>query len=407
MLGSRLAHGLLLALGLAACIVPKGAPSPPSAPEGSRSALAASAAGAPKPEPADAFPLLGETCRAASTAKLDFSWVRVDGRSETSETGGLRFSWSGTALSFRFRGPQFQLELEDSGRNWFGVTLDGVDAKQKLSAYAGRRCYLVANHLAAGEHRVTITRLTEAMLGDSALLGANAGASGEILAPDARPTRRLEVIGDSITAAYGVEGENRYCHFSPETENQALSYAAVLARRFNAELSTVAWSGKGIFSNRGSTSDTIPMPVLWERTLPLHDDSHWDFSSWLPDAVVIDLGTNDFAAENPDKGPFAEAYRVFLVRVRAVYPNAVLFCALSPLLSDQWPPGAHSRSQARAGIQTAIDALKRQGDARVFYVEHQLTSDAEGWGCDWHPSRATQARMADELTAPLAKNLGW
>jgi lysophospholipase L1-like esterase len=404
MLGSRLAHGLLLALVLAACIVPKGAPPPPSALEAAQPALAASAA---QPEAGDPFPLLGETCPAASAATFDFSRVRVAGRSETTETGGVRFSWSGTALSFRFRGSQFQIELEDSGRNWFGVTLDGVDVSQKLSAYSGRRCYLVANHLAAGEHRLTITRLTEAMLGDSALLGANAGAAGEIFAPDAKPTRRLEVIGDSISAAYGVEGENRYCHFSPETENQALSYAAVLARRFNAELSTVAWSGKGIFSNRGSTSDTIPMPVLWERTLPLHDDSHWDFSTWAPDAVVIDLGTNDFAAENPDKGPFAEAYRVFLFRVRGLYPKAALFCALSPLLSDQWPPGAHSRSLARAGIQTAIDALKRQGDDRVFYAEHQLTSDAEGWGCDWHPSRATQARMADELAAPLAKNLGW
>jgi lysophospholipase L1-like esterase len=331
----------------------------------------------------------------------------VSGRSESPTAEGLRFAWPSTALSFHFRGSEFQIELEDSGKNWFGVTIDGVDVAEKLSAYSGRRCYELASRLTPGEHRLTITRLTEAMLGESALIAANAGESGELLGPEAKPARRLEVIGDSITAAYGVEGENRYCHFSSETENVSLSYAAILARKFGAELSVVAWSGKGVFSNRGSTSDTVPMPVLWERTLPAREDSHWDFSRFSPDAVVIDLGTNDFAAENPDKAPFAEAYRAFLFRVRAVYPKAAIFCALSPLLSDQWPPNAHARSLARTGIQAAIAAGKGRADGRVFYVEHALPSDAEGWGCDWHPSRATQARMADELAASVAKNLGW
>ena len=367
------------------------------------------ASGSVKPGPSVVFPLLGESCSSKPEAgsTLDVSRVRVAGRSESEAAGGLRFAWSGTALSFRFRGSQFQIELDDSGRNWFGVTLDGVDLNGKLSTYGGHHCYRLADNLAAGEHRLTITRLTEAMLGETALVTANAGESGEILGQEAAPARRLEVIGDSITAAYGVEGENRYCHFSAETENQALSYAALVGRRFHADVATIAWSGKGVFSNRGSTSDTIPMPVLWERTLPLRDDSRWDFSAWAPDAAVIELGTNDFAPENPDKGPFAEAYRAFLFRVRAVYPKAALVCALSPLLSDQWPPGAHVRSLARAGIQAAIEAAKARGDSRVFYVEHREATDAEGWGCDWHPSRVTQARMAGELGASLAKILGW
>lgn len=396
----------LLSLAVAGCVAPSGAPRAPLA----RAEVAPTPQNPSPAEPTPAptvFPLLGERCPGESAVPFDFARVQVAGRSELSAAEGLSFAWSGTALSFHFRGTEFQIELEDAGRNWFGVTLDGVAVPGKLSAYSGRRCYELARKLSPGEHQLTLTRLTEPMLGESTLIAANAGKSGEILLPPAEPARRLEVIGDSITAAYGVEGENRYCHFSSETENEALSYAAILAHHFQAELSVVAWSGKGVFSNRGSTSDTVPMPVLWERTLPTHDDSHWDFSRWAPDAVVIDLGTNDFAPENHDKASFPAAYRAFLRRVRAVYPRAALFCALSPLLSDQWPPGAETRSLARSGIQAAVEAARVAGDTRVFYVEHQLTSDAEGWGCDWHPSRVTQARMADELAAAFAKNLGW
>jgi lysophospholipase L1-like esterase len=394
---------LLLACGELGCVAVNDRREPSSAPP----APAASSGREVTADSAGRFPVLGETCANTEPgSKFDFSRVSVAGRSELSEAG-LRFAWSGTALDFHFRGSEFQIELADSGQNWFGVTLDGVERPGKLSAFAGQHCYALADRLAPGEHRLRLTRLTEAAQGESLFLLASAGKSGEILAPVARPARRMEVIGDSITAAYGVEGKDPYCHFSAATENQSLSYAALLARRFDAELSTIAWSGKGVFSNRGNASDRTPLPVLWERTLPMREDSRWDFSAWLPDAVVIDLGTNDFAPQNRDKSPFPSAYRAFLVRVRAVYPKAALFCALSPMLSDRPPPGEQARTSARAGIQAAVAALKSYGDARVFYVEHALPTDAEGWGCDWHPSRVTQARMAAELAVVLAKNLGW
>jgi hypothetical protein len=55
-----------------------------------------------------------------------------------------------------------------------------------------------------------------------------------------------------------------------------------------------------VLSNRGSTEDSIPMPPLWERTLPDRDDSRWDFTQLTPDVVLINLGTNDLAPENLD-----------------------------------------------------------------------------------------------------------
>jgi lysophospholipase L1-like esterase len=386
------ARAVLLSLVSASCITPSHPPPKPAA--------EASA-------PLVSFPETDGACADTQHAALDFSRLQIAGRALRSETEGARFAWGGTSFSFRFRGPVFRVDLEDAGHNLFGVSLDGVTLPGKLTAYFGRYCYTLAQGLPAGEHRLTLTRLTEASLGESVLHAASLDQAGELLPPEPAPTRRLEVIGDSITAAYGVEGTDRFCHFTPTTENHSLSYAALLATTLHAQLSSVAWSGKGVFSNAGSTSDTIPMPPLWERTLPARAGSSWDFASWQPDAVVIELGTNDFSPYNKQQAPFEAAYRAFLARVREVYPKAAVLCALSPVLSDSWPAGTHTRSLARERIQGAVEFRRAQGDARVFYVEHALVGDSEGFGCDWHPSRLTHARMARELTSELSKILGW
>src|SRR5262245_51142657 len=125
MLGLPLASRLLFLLCVPACIAPRDVRSTPSAVARAKPAPAPSVAQA-KPEPAAAFPVLGERCAVSSGSKFEPSQVHVAGRAELSEAVGVRFAWSGTALSFRFRGSVFQIELEDSGHNWFGVTLDGA-----------------------------------------------------------------------------------------------------------------------------------------------------------------------------------------------------------------------------------------------------------------------------------------
>jgi lysophospholipase L1-like esterase len=335
------------------------------------------------------------------------SGVHAEGRFDRSDADELVFAWSGSRISARFSGTSAGAVFDDAGgKNQFGIIVDGKLRPAKLSAKRGEHAYLLAAGLTPGEHEVTVHRLTEANLGETKFLGFRFGKEGKLLSHAASFARRIEVIGDSISTGYGNEGEDKTCHFSPETENHYLTYEAIAARNLGAELVTIAWSGKGVFSNRG-TADTVVMPVLWRRTLPARDDSNWNFSDYQPNAVVINLGTNDFAPEVQDWSPFGGAYLASVREVRSRYPKAAIFCAIGPALSDQWPEGRMALTHARSGIEGAVAALRGGGDAKIYFVEFPLQTGENGYGCDWHPNVKTHELMAGVLESELRAKMGW
>jgi len=206
------------------------------------------------------------------------SGVHTEGRFDRSAPDELVFAWSGSRISARFSGTSAGAIFDDAaGKNQLAVIVDGKLGPAKLSVKRGEHAYLLAAGLGPGEHEVTVHRLTEANVGETKFLGFRFGSDGKLLSYAASPARRIEVIGDSISTGYGNEGEDKNCHFSPQTENHYLTYEAIAARNLGAELVTTAWSGKGIFSNRGSTVDIVVMPVLRseERRVGKECRSRW------------------------------------------------------------------------------------------------------------------------------------
>jgi hypothetical protein len=247
-------------------------------------------------------------------------------------------AWSGTSATLKFHGTAVSAEITDSGNNQFLVLIDGVPKREKISPSAGRTTVELIKGLPRGEHTITLYKLTEALVGTTTVHSFILDESGTPLAWEEPNKPQILLLGDSISTGYGNEGANEKCTFSPETENHFLTYGARAAREVGAELTTVAWSGKGVFSNRGSASDTTPLPALWKKALPAEGvDASLDGPA--PDAIVINLGTNDFAPGVEDTAPFKPSYEVFLDDVRGQYPGADLFVTVGPLLSDAYPEG--------------------------------------------------------------------
>lgn len=318
------------------------------------------------------------------------------GRIDLSTPLAPAFQWSGTGVLANFEGTSLGISLEDNG-NQFTVVLDGT-VLPTLVTQTGVGRYDLASDLSTGAHRIEVYRQTEASFGPTQFLGFDFGEDGRSLPPQL-PERHIEVIGDSVSTAYGVLGESTACGFSADTQDHYQSYVSISARELNAELSTVAWSGKGIVYNYDE--DRIdPMPSLYDRILPDSATSLWDYSALEADAVLINLGTNDFSTDNdPIPELFAEEYRKLLVRVRTNYPDAYILCTVGPMLN-----GA-DLDAARVGITTAVSQFEDAGGTQVGVWE--MTTPNASPGCDYHPSVSTHQAMSEGLTQQLRSALNW
>lgn len=319
--------------------------------------------------------------------------VRLSGRFDRTEPFAPRFSWPGTAVVSRFKGTKLGVRLKDDGKNWFQVILDG-EPSAVFKVESGRELYLVAEGVADGVHDVQLYKRTEAEMGETTFLGFDAPT--QLLPPTTMPDRRIEFIGDSITAGYGNEGPGALCPYKAEQENEYVTYGAIAARTLGAEHTNLSWSGKTVGE----------MTNFYERTLPSRADLRWDFASWTPQLVVVNVGTNNFAVADPGEARFVQQYTVLIHRIRQVYPAALVVCALGPMLSDGYPVGRHNLTLARRYLSVAVKLL-RTTDARVELLEFPEQKHVNGLGCGFHPSLKTHKLMADQLTSFAREKLAW
>lgn len=316
--------------------------------------------------------------------------VHYVGRFDASDPTHVRMGWSGVGLVVRFNGTGASVTLDDKAR-YFTVVVDGA-VQPPLATTPGEQSYPLATGLAVGEHVVELYRRTEGSFGPTVVVGVQ--VEGELLPPPA-VSRRIEVIGDSITCGYGNEGVSP-CDFSAETENHYRTYGAIAARALGAEIHTVAWSGKGVVYNFGDDKNE-PLPTVYDRILAASGDP-WDFS-WQPDAVVINLGTNDFStSDDPPEGLFVPAYVEFLAHLRSVYPQAYILAVAPSLFGTD-------ATKAEGYIQSAVAQRAAEGDAAVGYADVNVMW--LGSGCDGHPDAATHEAMGARLEEELKARLGW
>ena len=327
--------------------------------------------------------------------------IQLIGRFDKRDKAGPRCAWPGSSIRVKFTGTQANAVLKDTGgADWVEAIVDGkpgpgfkIDPAQSV--------YSICSGLTDGEHTLEIFKRTESNVFNLQLLGIQLEAGKKPLAPPKPSERRIEIIGDSITCGYGNEGKDQNEHFKPDTENNYLSYGPVAARELNADCIQIAWSGKKL-----APDNTIVQ--LYDLTLPADKTSQWNFSSWIPQAVVINLGTNDFGHGNPDEKMWTGAYTSFIQHIRKNYPQAHIFCSVGSMMSDNYPQGQNALTTIKGYINKVIADAAAAGDKNVHFLEFTpQNGPADGLGSDWHPSVKTDQKMGTKLAEALKKELGW
>lgn len=164
------------------------------------------------------------------------------------------------------------------------------------------------------------------------------------------------------------------------------------------EYHLIAFSGRGVVRNFAdpNAASKEPFSALFNRTLVETQDIPWNFNQWVPDAVVIHLGLNDFSSPpRPDPQTFIERYRQLLRQVRAAYPKAWILC----FATTGWPYFSPL-------VKEAVDSFNRRGDPKVLFVGYPSVPLCD-LGCDYHPKVVAHQRLADILVPVLRQSLGW
>lgn len=253
---------------------------------------------------------------------------------------------------------------------------------------------------------VKVIHLSEANNGAVGVSSIKVNSDAPVpVAPTAKKDLSIEFIGDSITCAYGVEGESQYEGFMTSTENFLKSYAYLTAKQLDADYSAVCYSGHGIVSGYSSSGDAVTdslVPDYYDYVGKLGSyKTPWDFSSYKNDVVVINLGTNDNTYCSKDyetRGlEYAEKYAEFLAHVHEVNPDAYIICTVGTMGCTEMYPY----------IKMAVESFKKSsGYDRIMSYQSATHTQSDGYGSDWHPSPVTQQNSAYVLADKICQALG-
>lgn len=322
-------------------------------------------------------------------------------------------TWPGTGLSFTFTGSSAVIEFEEvNGTNSVELTIDG--GEPTVISNVNGAYISTPTGLTRGSHTVELRKRSETLFGT--LFVGNVTTDGTSSVESA-PKRKIEFIGDSITVGYGLDGTYP-CTNTAALEDNPKTYAALTANALSADYSVVAWSGIGLTRNYVSTTvDTSPiMPERYTRYGANDPDNSYTFpSDWTPDAVVINLGTNDFGylaynasgqpydARNPlNITTYTNAMVSFVQSIQSHYKDAQFFLMTSPMLSDSSPT---TKDAQHTTMSNALkDAISQIG-AKAHLVD--WPTQGSDVGCDYHPNAATHAAEATVLTSAIRTVLGW
>lgn len=322
-------------------------------------------------------------------------------------------TWPSTGVSFAFTGTSATIGLaEVNGTNSVDLIIDGGEPTV-ISNVAGTSISTPAG-LSQGNHTVQLRKRSEALYG-SIFIG-DITTDGTLFA-SAAPARKIEFVGDSITVGYGLDGTYP-CTNTAALEDNPKTYAALAADALGADYSVVAWSGKGLLRNYvTATPDTSPvMPELYTRYGANDADDSYTFPpEWLPDVVVINLGTNDFGyiltdasgnaydARAPlDPATYTAAMVNFIESIEIHYPKAEFFLLTSPMLSDDYPTTEDAQHTTQSN---ALQAAISQIGANAHLVDWPTQGSVVA--CDYHPTAATHAAEGEVLASAISAVLGW
>lgn len=346
--------------------------------------------------------LLIITCLYSASAKsatffpADHPQIQYTGRIDFSNPKTPRFWTAGVYIQFKYKGASCEITLNDevlhgNKYNYIEIVIDN-QTPYKLKTTGKVNVIKIAEGLKNGEHTVTIVKNTEALIGYLEFVGVRCD---KLIQLPAKPSRKIEFFGNSITSGMGNDLTPIPCGQGEwyDQHNAYYSYGAQVARQLNAQYHLSSESGIGLIHS--CCNKPLTMPKIYDNVSFSLDTITWDFSKYQPDVVTVCLGQNDGIQ---DSLTFTAAYVDFLKTLRGHYPKAELICLTSPMAD------AKLNAVLQNYLCGIVGYMQRAGDKHVdlFFYSQRYHN-----GCGDHPDLEDHKKMAAELAPYIRSKMKW
>ena len=325
----------------------------------------------------------------------DHKYFQYIGRVDFTNRQVPAFGYPGTGFRFKFEGTILKLKLSDDNWgdfNYVGVYIDGNPKPVIIYLKNGSQetVYKVSEKLENKIHSVLLIKRNDYTSGEFKFHGVIIEAGKKLLPPEPAPTRKIEIYGDSISAGGGVEyplvatkdPPDRKCNLC----NAYLSFGAMLARNYHADLHLIAQGGISLVDGYGYWNNKTGMEAIFDKVKPLKEAQKWDFNSYIPDIVIIALGQNDSSTitlnTNITSQDWKNHYKNFILNIRKKYPKSHIIC--------MFPNMYHDTKWNTYLTQAVAEYSSKYNDKNVY----SLITNAVTPG---HPRESEQKAMSDAL----------
>lgn len=332
---------------------------------------------------------------------LNHQELRYTGRIDMRNPLKPEWIFPATSLQFRFVGKAASVQIRNRCCYWknrIGVIVDGIQTAYELED-EGMTEIEFLNEEEDAEHEILLFKRMDGCH-EIVLEKLELSEGSRLLPLPKLPVRRIEVYGDSVSAGEVSEAIDYAGKTDPEHNgeysNSWYSYAWMTARKLGAQIHDIAQGGIALLDGTGwfNAPDYIGMETAWDKihyNPAFGECTEWDFTKYIPQAVIVEIGQNDNHPEDYMKEDYSgeravrwrQRYKEFIRKIRRTYPEAWIILSTTILNHDE----AWDRS---------IDAICQElGDEKI---RHFLYSE-NGSGTPGHIRIPEADRMSDELAA--------
>lgn len=264
-----------------------------------------------------------------------------------------------------------------------------------------KKTYILAENLPDGMHTIKVLKRSESI--DSLTGLSKLQTDGYFVDVDPYRPRKIEVIAASSSAGFGNLAANTNEAKTTQNSDGLRAYAFLAARMVDAEINIFSASGWPLLKGPWTGNNNIPSAYDYVN---VYSAVEWNHQSYVPDVVIINLGTNDWSYINQlttSERPqailnFEDAFVSFIGRIHQLHPNAIIVIAYG-LMNE-----THIYTPT---LNVVAKAQNQYKNLNLFSIQLPSVNAAEGIGSSNHPSLATHIRAAGILADKLSIWLDW